>query len=201
MLKVGLTGGIASGKSFVGEALAGYGCLLIHADELGHAALAPGGEAYQPVVREFGREILTSDGAIDRRALAARVFADPERLARLNALVHPAVIRREDESITAFGARHPDGIAVVEAAILIDTGSYSRFDKLILVTCAEEQQVERALRREGALESDIRARISRQMPLDEKRKYADFVIDTSGEKEDTLRQTRAVYDVLRRIQS
>jgi dephospho-CoA kinase len=201
MLKVGLTGGIASGKSFVGEALAGYGCLLIHADELGHAALAPGGEAYQPVVREFGREILTSDGAIDRRALAARVFADPERLARLNALVHPAVIRREDESITAFGARHPDGIAVVEAAILIETGSYSRFDKLILVTCAEEQQVERALRREGALESDIRARISRQMPLDEKRKYADFVIDTSGEKEDTLRQTRAVYDVLRRIQS
>src|SRR5665811_1627393 len=93
MLKVGLTGGIASGKSFVGEALAGYGCLLIHADELGHAALEPGGEAYEPVVQEFGREILTSDGAIDRRALAARAFADPQRLARLNALVHAAVIR------------------------------------------------------------------------------------------------------------
>ena len=201
MLKVGLTGGLASGKSFVGEALAGYGCLLIHADELGHAALAPGGEAYQPVVQEFGREILTSDGAIDRPALAALVFAHPERLARLNALVHPAVFRREDELIAAFGARHPGGIAVVEAAILIETGSYSRFDKLILVTCAEPQQVERALRREGALESDIRARISRQMPLAEKRKYADFVIDTSGEKADTLRQTRAVYDVLRRIQS
>jgi dephospho-CoA kinase len=201
MLKVGLTGGIASGKSFVGEALAGYGCLLIQADELGHAVMAPGGEAYEPVVREFGREILTGDGAIDRRALAARVFADPDRLARLNALVHPAVIRREEESIAAFGAAHPDGIAVVEAAILIETGSYSRFDKLILVTCAVEQQVERALRREGALEGDVRARISRQMPLARKRKYADFVIDTSGEKEDTLRQTRAVYDVLRRIQS
>ena len=90
---------------------------------------------------------------------------------------------------------------MVEAAILIETGSYSRFDQMILVTCTEEQQVERALRREGALESDIRARISRQMPLAEKRKYADFVIDTSGEKEDTLRQTRAVYDALRRIQS
>ena len=201
MLKVGLTGGIASGKSFVGEALAGYGCLLIHADELGHAVLGPGGEAYQPVIQEFGREILTGDGAIDRRALAALVFADPDCLTRLNALVHPAVIRREDESIAAFGARHPGGIAVVEAAILIETGSYARFDKLILVTCREEQQVERALRREGALESDIRARISRQMPLAEKRKYADFVIDTSGEKADTLRQTRAVYDVLRRIQS
>ena len=201
MLKVGLTGGIASGKSFVGEALAGCGCLLIKADELGHAVMAPGGEAYQPVVQEFGREILAGDGAIDRTALAALVFADPQRLARLNALVHPAVIRREDESIVAYGAAHPDGIAVVEAAILIETGSYSRFYKLILVTCTDEQQVERALRREGALESDVRARISRQMPLDRKRKYADFVIDTSGEKEDTLRQTRAVYDVLRRIQS
>ena len=201
MLKVGLTGGLASGKSFVGEALAGDGCLLIQADELGHEALAPGGEAYEPVVREFGRDILTSDGAIDRKALAARVFADSDRLARLNALVHPAVIRREDDLISAFSAQHPDGIAVVEAAILIETGSYSRFDKLILVTCTLEQQVERALRREGALESDVRARISRQMPLAQKRKHADFVIDTSGEKEDTLRQTRAVYDVLRRIQS
>ncbi|MCX6631669.1 MAG: dephospho-CoA kinase [Candidatus Solibacter sp.] len=201
MLKVGLTGGIATGKSFVGEALASCGCLLIHADDLGHAALAPGGEAYQPVIQEFGRDILNGEGVIDRRALASLVFAHPERLARLNALVHPTVIRHEDESIAAFGASHPGGIAVVEAAILIETGSYARFDKLILVTCAEEQQVERALRREGALESDIRARISRQMPLAEKRKYADFVIDTSGEKADTLRQTRAVYDVLRRIQS
>jgi dephospho-CoA kinase len=201
MLKVGLTGGIATGKSFVGSALAGYGCMIVHADELGHAVLAPGGEAFDAVVQEFGREILTSEGTIDRRALAARVFADPEQLARLNALVHPSVIRRENESIADFGASHPDGIAVVEAAILIETGSYSRFDKMILVTCSEQQQVERALRREGALEKDIRARISRQMPLAEKRKYADFVIDTSGEKEDTLRQTRAVYDALRRVQS
>ena len=90
---------------------------------------------------------------------------------------------------------------MVEAAILIETGSYTRFDKLILVTCREEQQVERAMRREGASESDIRARISRQMPLDGKRKYADFVIDTSGDKEDTVRQTRAVYEALRRIES
>src|ERR1035437_4299890 len=107
MLKVGLTGGIASGKSFVGEALAGYGCLLIQADELGHAVLAPGGEAYQPVLREFGREILNGDGTIDRRALAVRAFGDPERLARLNALVHPAVIQRENQSIAAYGAAPP----------------------------------------------------------------------------------------------
>ena len=198
MLKVGLTGGLACGKSFVGEALADMGCLLIQADELGHEALAPGGAAYEAVIREFGREILTAENTIDRKALAAQVFGHPDRLARLNAIVHPAVFRREDELIARFAAHEPDGIAVVEAAILIETGAYKRFDKLILVTCEAEQQVERAMRREGAVESDVRARLSRQMPLDEKRKYADFVIDSSGEKEDTLRQTRAVYQVLRR---
>jgi dephospho-CoA kinase len=97
-----------------------------------------------------------------------------------------------------FAAREPDGIAVVEAAILIETGSYRRFDRLILVTCSEEQQVQRAMHRDGAAEAEVRARISRQMPLAEKRKFADFVIDTSGAKQDTLRQTRAVYEDLRR---
>jgi dephospho-CoA kinase len=202
MLRVGLTGGLACGKSFVGEALAGYGCLLIRADELGHEVLAPGGEAYEPVVKEFGRDILTGDGsgAIDRRELAARVFGSPERLARLNALVHPFVFRREEDLVAAFAEREPGGIAVVEAAILIETGSYERFDRLILVTCTEAQQMERAMRRDGAGEQDVRARLSRQMPLDAKRKFADFVIDTSGSKGDTLRQTRAVYESLRRIQ-
>jgi len=201
MLKVGLTGGLACGKSFVGEALKGMGCLLVRADELGHQVLAPGGEAYEPVVAEFGREILDAGGAIDRRALAARVFGQPERLSRLNALVHPAVIRREEQQIAAFAEREPDGIAVVEAAILIETGSYKRFDKIILVTCKEDQQIERALRRDGAVDSDVRARLSRQMPIGEKRKFADFVIDTSGTKEETLRQTHTVYESLRRIQA
>ncbi len=201
MLKVGLTGGLACGKSFVGEALAGYGCLLIQADELGHEVLAPGGEAYEEVVREFGTSILRPEGGIDRKALAAQVFGDAARLERLNSLVHPPVLRREDELIAEWARRQPDGIVVVEAAILIETGSYKRFDKIILVTCREEQQVERALRREGASNADIQARLTRQMPLAEKRKFADFVIDTSGEKEDTLRQTRAVYEVLRRIES
>jgi dephospho-CoA kinase len=205
MLKVGLTGGIASGKSFVGEALAGYGCFVIQADEIGHEVLAPNGEAYADVVREFGGEILAADGSgvsrdIDRRRLAALVFADAGKLARLNAIVHPAVFRREEALVTEFSARQPHGIAVVEAAILIETGSYRRFDQVILVFCAQEQQIARAMRREGAVEADIRARIGRQMPLEEKRKYASFVIDTSGTKEDTLRQTRTVYEELRRME-
>ena len=201
MLKVGLTGGLASGNTFVGEALASMGCFLIQADELGHEALARGGEAYDAVVGEFGREILTSDGAIDRQQLAALVFGSPDRLARLNALVHPGVVRREEELIAEFAAREPRGIAVVEAAILIEAGGCKRFDRIILVRCGEERQVERALRRGGAVEADVRARISRQMPIEEKQKFADFVIDTSGQKEDTLRQARAVYEALRRIET
>jgi len=199
MLKVGLTGGLASGKSFVGEALAGYGCLLIRADELGHEVLTPGGEAYDAVIREFGKEILTEDGQIDRRRLATRVFHNPQALARLNAFVHPPVIRREEAMIAEFASREPGGIAIVEGAILIETGSYKRFDRLILVTCAEDQQVARAMRRDGLTEQEVRARLATQMPLAEKRKFADFVIDTSGPKEDTLRQVRAVYDELQKI--
>jgi dephospho-CoA kinase len=200
MLKIGLTGGLACGKSFVGQALASYGCYLIHADELGHEALAPGGTAFEPAVAEFGRDILDAAGQIDRRRLAARVFGDAEALARLNRLVHPAVQRREEQLMAEFAAREPQGIAVVEAAILIENGRYKNFDRLILVTCSEEQQVARAIHRGGLDEAEVRARLSRQMPLAEKRKFADFIIDTSGAKEETLRQTRAVYETLRRIE-
>ena len=200
MLRVGLTGGLACGKTFVGEALASYGCLLIQADELGHAALEPGGEAYGPVVAEFGRGILDAEDLIDRRRLASEVFGDPARLATLNSLVHPSVVRQEEKLMAEFAAGNPKGVAVVEAAILIETGSYRRFDRLILVTCDAETQLRRAMKRYGAAEAEVRARIERQMPAAEKRKYADFVIDTSGAKEETLRQTRAAYEVLRRME-
>jgi len=200
MLKVGLTGGLASGKSFVGDRLADFGCLVVQADELGHQVLSPGGEAHDAVIREFGADILDPAGEIDRRRLAALVFEQPEQLVRLNALVHPHVISREEQMAAEFARRKPGGIFVVEAAILIETGSYRRFDRLILVVCTEEQQVERAMRRPGAIEAVVRARLSRQMPIEEKRKFAQFVIDTSGTKENTLRQTEAVYQALRRIE-
>jgi dephospho-CoA kinase len=196
MLKVGLTGGLASGKTFVGEELARLGCLLIQADELGHEVLEPGGEAYAGVVAEFGAGILTEDGRIDRGRLADEAFGAPERLARLNGLVHPPVRRREEELIARFAAGQPCGIAVVEAAILIEAGRYKDFDRMILVYCRPEQQLERALRRPGATEAGVRARLARQMPLEEKKKHVDFTIDTSAEKEDTLRQTRAVWEAL-----
>jgi len=198
MLRVGLTGGLASGKSFVGRALAELGCHLIQADELGHEVLAPGGEAYAAAVAEFGPAILDAEGRIDRGKLAELVFGDPERLARLNALVHPPVIRREEALLAEIAARDPRGIAVVEAAILIETGSYRRFDRIVLALCRPEQQIERAMSR-GVSREQALARLRRQMPLEEKRRYAHYVIDTSGSREDTLRQVRQVYDSLREI--
>jgi dephospho-CoA kinase len=200
VLKVGLTGGLACGKSFVGEALAELGCHVLQADQLGHEVLLPGGEAYGPVVHEFGPGVLGEDGAIDRRALAAQVFGKADRLVVLNGLVHPPVMRREVEWLARVAAEDPRGIAVVEAAILIETGSYRRFDKLVVVRCGVEQQVERSIKRDGASREEVLARLSRQMPLSEKLRFADFVIDTSGPKDETLRQARVVYETLRRIE-
>lgn len=201
MLRVGLTGGLASGKTFVGKALEGMGCLLIQADLLGHQVLEPGGEAYDGAVREFGRDILDSEGAIDRRKLGQLAFQDPERLERLNRLVHPPVRARAARMAEVYFAAHPDGIAVTEAAILIETGSYRNFDRLIVVVCSEEQQIERAMHRDGITREEAQTRLGQQMPLQEKIRHGDYVIDTSGPKENTLEQTRAVYRSLRSLSS
>jgi dephospho-CoA kinase len=197
MITAGLTGGFACGKSFVGRTLAELGCYVVRADDLGHQVLSPEGEAYPEVVRQFGEEILKADGTIDRKLLASKVFTDPERLQLLNSLVHPAVFRLEERFIEDVRGRDPGGIAVVEAAILIETGTYKRYDRVIVVVCGEEQQVERAMHRGGVTREEALARIRRQMPLSEKRRYADFVIDSSGSKEATAAQTRTVYEALR----
>jgi dephospho-CoA kinase len=199
MLRVGLTGGLASGKSFVGHVLADLGCLLIRADDLGREAQAPGGEAYDDIVREFGREILTEDGSIDRRRLAAVVFHDPERLKKLNALVHPHVAARRHKLEEEFARVQPHGIAVTEAAILIETGSYRQFDRLIVAACPPDLQVARAMERDRLTREEVLDRMSRQMPLDEKVKVADYVIDTSGPREETVAKTLAVYALLRSL--
>jgi len=200
MLRVGLTGGLASGKSFVGKILADLGCHVIRNDELGHAVMQPGGEAYAGIVREFGTQILNPDGAIDRRKLAALVFCDPARLSVLNALVHPPVRARTRAELETFEKEHPDGIAVVEAAILVETGSFRDYAKLIVAVCSDEQQIERAMARDGMTREEAVDRLSRQMPLAEKIRYADFVIDTSGAKENTIAQTRKVYESLRSME-
>jgi dephospho-CoA kinase len=196
MLRIGLTGGLATGKSFVGGILKGLGCHLLKADELGHLVLQPGGEAFEAAVQAFGPDILDPNGAIDRRALGSVVFQDPAKLTLLNSLVHPAVIAREEQWLHRVEASASRALAVVEAAILIETGSYKRFQKIILTVCTDEQQIERAMKRDGMARDEVLDRLRRQMPLEEKRKYADYVIDTSGEKEMTLEQVRRLHAVL-----
>jgi dephospho-CoA kinase len=195
VLRVGLTGGLATGKTFVGRELAKLGCHVIQADQLGHHVLDPDGPAFTPVVAEFGSHIVV-DGRVDRKALAREVFANPERLSKLNAIIHPLVIEMEERQLAELQVSDPKGIAIIEAAILIETGLYRRYQKLILTVCSPQQQIARAMAR-GMTEADARARLDHQMPLGEKRKFADYIIDTSGEYEQTVEQTLVVFNSLR----
>lgn len=199
MLIAGLTGGLACGKSFVARALKDLGCYVIEADELGHEVMLPGGVAWQPIIDQFGRAVLREDGTIDRSRLAAIVFSDPLQLVKLNAIVHPAVHALTESRFRELGDRDPHAIGIYVAAILIETGSHKEFSKLIVVTCSTEQQVARALERGAVSEKDVLARIARQLPADRKTAVADYVIDTGGTIEATLRQTKMVFEDLRKL--
>lgn len=199
MLKVGLTGGMACGKSFIAAELGRLGCHIIEADEVGHQVLDPGGEAFDAVIAAFGRDILDPAGRIDRARLAQLVFGDPERLEKLNAIVHPAVRARAARAFAEIGARDPHAVVIYVVAILIESGAHKEVDKIIVVSCTRAQQIERAMHRPDATEASVLARLERQLPLEKKKEFADYIIDTSGAKEDTLRQTELVYRDLRRL--
>jgi dephospho-CoA kinase len=196
MLIVGLTGGIASGKSVVGAELARLGCRVVEADQLGREVMEPGGTAFRPVVETFGPQILNEDGGINRSRLAAIVFNDPDQLEVLNSIVHPAVHDLAEQRFAEIAGQDADAIIVYAAAILVETGAYQEFPKLIVVACSRENQIERALQRPGATEADVLARIDRQLPLKFKLEFADYVIGTDGTLAETLRQTRMVYESL-----
>ena len=193
MLKVGLTGGLATGKTYVASLLEKLGCYVIHADRLGHEVLLPGGEAYDDVVAEFGSEVVAADGTIDRKTLGSVVFSKLDRLEVLNALVHPHVFRRQNEFFDTVAQRDAHAVVVSEAAIMIETGSYKRYDRLILTVCPPDVQIQRYVERENATEDEARERLARQMPLDDKKEFADYIIDTSGTKGETERQVREIY--------
>ena len=199
MIRVGLTGGYASGKSLVASYLERLGCHLIYADRLGHQALEPAGEAYRPTVEAFGASILTPDHRIDRKKLGAIVFGAPELLRILNGIVHPAVFRLEERDLAAWGAQNSTGIAVVEAAILIETGRYTAFDRLIVAACTEETQIARGMRRDSISRDQALIRIERQLPTEEKKRYAHYVIDTNGTEEQTTQQVKEVFNDLKRL--
>ena len=206
MLKVGLTGGIASGKSIVGEMFVKLGAHLILADDIAHDLMQPGQAVYQEVVRRFGREILNSDGSINRARLASSAFGTPDgrfpaRVQELNAIVHPAVVKREDEWMEEVGRRDSGAIAIVEAALILEAGVADRFDRLVVVTCDPEQRVQRLAARLGISEEAARAEAARRMAAqitDEKKiKTADFVIDNFGSLDVTQEQVRHVFVALR----
>jgi len=199
MLRLGLTGGIACGKSTVAAILGELGCAVIDADLLAHRLIEPGQPAYNDVVRVFGGEVLDAEGRIDRALLGRIVFADRARLAELNRIVHPLVIA-ETERRFAELAKGSATFAFVEAALLVEAGYDKQLDRLVVCWCRAEQQLERLLAR-GMPREQAEQRIAAQMPIEEKRKLADDVLDCSGTLEVTRQQTEALVVLLRALSS
>jgi dephospho-CoA kinase len=206
MLKVGLTGGIASGKSVVGEMFVALGAYLVQADRIAHSLMSPGAPVYNEVVRHFGRDILNRDGSVDRGRLAEAAFGPgaegktASRIEELNRIVHPAVIRSQNEWMQAIGVQHPQGVAIVEAALILEAGAGDDFDRMVVVTCNPEQRAVRfAARQKVDLElarKEVTRRMAAQLPDEEKIKAADFVIDNSGTPENTREQVGRVWQQL-----
>jgi len=199
MLKVGLTGSIAVGKSYVVSVLAELGCVTFDADKVAHSVMEPARPAYVDIVREFGEGVLAPDGSIDRQKLGAIVFADEASRIRLNEIVHPRVIEEQNQLLSDAEARNPDGIAVIDAALMIESGGYRRFDKLIVVHCDRETQINRLMRRNHITKEDAERRVAAQMSSDEKREYADYEIDTSGGYDETRKRVVEVHSELQRL--
>jgi dephospho-CoA kinase len=196
MLKVGLTGGVACGKSTVAKMFADLGAQVADADIIAHELYRPGQDVYQELVKRFGQEIVKPDGEIDRSKLAAAAF-DGGRVEDLNKIVHPAVIRQQDRWMRELAARDPYAVAMVEAALIFEAGVKDRFDKIMVVTCKPAQKITRFAERTGRNEADARADVDRrtkaQIPDEEKARRADFVIDNSGSVEETRHQVQRIY--------
>jgi dephospho-CoA kinase len=218
MLKVGLTGGIASGKSAVGEMFVALGAHLVQADRIAHELMLPGQPVYNEVVRHFGGAILNPDLSVNRAKLAEAAFgpsapgaegkpstasATPSRIQELNRIVHPAVLRSQNEWMEEMGRQDPHAIAIVEAALILEAGAAKSFDRLIVVTCSDEQRIARFAARQkidlDAARKEVERRMAAQMPDAEKIKAADYVIDNSGSLEQTREQVREVWEKLRAL--
>jgi dephospho-CoA kinase len=200
VLKVGLTGGIAVGKSVVGEMFAACGVHVIQADEIAHQLIQPGEAVYREVVAHFGPAILNPDGRVNRACLAELAFGGPDhpsRVEELNQIIHPAVIRRQEEWMANVGRRDPRAIAMVEAALILEARMAKGFDRLIVVTCRPEQRIDRWARRlkvdSETARREVTRRMAAQLPDEEKIKAADYVVDNSGALAVTARQVKKIY--------
>ena len=197
MLKVGLTGSIAVGKSYVVEILRTLGAFVVDADRTAREVVAPETRGWQLIIEQFGSNILQPNNEIDRMKLGTVVFADEAKRQLLNSIVHPLVIEAQDKWLRERAAENPAGIAVVEAALMIESGGYRRFDKLIVVWCEAEIQLRRLMERNDLAEEEALKRINAQMPQEEKKRYADYTIDTSEGFNQTREQTVEIYERLK----
>ena len=200
MLKVGLTGGVACGKTTILAMFERRGAFTIRADEIAHELMRPGQPVYDKVVTTFGSSILEPDRTISRPRLAELAFGD-HRVAELNAIVHPEVIRYQEEWLEDVRWREKDAIAIVEAALMIEANAHKRLDKLIVVTCSDEERVHRFQLRTGldadAARIEVERRMKNQLPESEKAKIADYVIDNSGDFEFAEKQVSSIWSSLR----
>ena len=195
-LLVGLTGGIATGKSTVSEILRQLGCEIIDADRLARDVVEPEQPAWKQIVAEFGGGVVTAEGALDRKKLGAIVFADPERRKRLEAITHPAIRARFQARLDELAAQGFAGIVVFDAPVMIESGTYKNMDRLVVVVTDDATQAARLQERDGTDEAQGRRKIASQMPLAEKAKLADYVIDNSGDREATAAEVRRVFAAL-----
>ena len=198
MLKIGLTGGIACGKSHTLREFHKLGVYTIDADEIAHSVILPNTSAYRELIEAFGKEILASDDTIDRKKLGRTIFADDEARQRLNEIVHPQV-RREEARLTASFETEEEPkspIIMIDAALMVETGSYRKYDFIIVVYCHPGIQLKRLMSREGLSEEQAMQRISSQMPLLDKVKYADYIIENSNRLSETNEQVKHVFTEL-----
>ncbi len=201
MLKVGLTGGIACGKSHTLKQFHKLGALTIDADRIAHSVMQPGEPAYEEIVRLFGSDILAADKTIDRRKLGKLVFSDPDLRSKLNAAVHPYVYEAEREEIDKARQLNSNPMVLVDAALMVETGSYKGYEVVIVVYCRPDIQLNRLMSREGLSEEEALIRIASQMPILEKIRYADYVIENSGKLSDTDQQVKHIFaDLLSRFE-
>lgn len=185
MLTVGLTGSIAVGKSHVCRVLSEAGLHVLDADQTAREVVAAGTDGLAEIVRNFGDDVLQQDGELDRKKLGAIIFGDPKKRELLNSIVHPRVISAQNDWIEKLEKSDPNGIAVIDAALMIESGGYKRFPEIIVVWCEPEIQLERLMRRDHLSEGEAKQRIAAQMPQKEKMRFADHLIDTSGSLEET----------------
>ena len=202
MLRVGLTGGIACGKSTVAKMFADLGVYVVQSDQIAHELYRPGEPVYAEVVRRFGNSIVKPNGEIDRARLAAIAFGE-NRIEELNQVVHPAVIQHQSRWIFEIASKELDAIAMIEAALIFEAGTNTRFEKMIVVTCAPEQKIARFARRAGidevAAQAEVERRTKAQWPDEEKVRRADYVIDNSGPLEETQAQVKKIFAELKAL--